>query len=235
MSEEHRRRALLAVLIPLGALAAIAVFLWSMSRILLSAAELVSPVIALLFALNILIAAALAATFRRRRGVVAAFVVAVLVPVLAVGIVGAVAGEREFHSLVEEDGPDGPEPDPSPTEEPTDEPTEEPTDEPTEEPTGEPSDGPTEATIVAVNIQFDTDSMELAANAEVTVTFDNQDTGVPHNWAMYTDESASQEIFVGEIFPGPEVREHTFTTPGPGEYYFRCDVHPNMQGTVTVG
>ncbi len=226
MSEEHRRRALLAIFIPLGALAAIAVFLWSMSRVLLSAAELVAPVIALLFALNILIAAALAATFRRRRGVVAAFVVAVLVPVLAVGVVGAVAGEREFHSLIEENGES---PGPGPT------PTEEPTDEPTEEPTGEPSDGPTEATIVAVNIQFDTDSMELAANAEVTVTFDNQDTGVPHNWAMYTDESASQEIFVGEIFPGPEVREHTFTTPGPGEYYFRCDVHPNMQGTVTVG
>lgn len=229
MSEEHRRRALLAIFIPLGALIGIAVFLWSMSRILLSAAVLVAPVIALLFALNILIAAALAATFRRKRGVVAALVVAVIVPVLAVGIVGAVAGEREFHSLIEENG-ESPGPGPSPTEEPTDEPTEGPTD----EPTGEPSDGPTEATIVAVNIQFDTDSMELAANAEVTVTFDNQDAGVPHNWAMYTDESASQEIFVGEIFPGPEVREHAFTTPEPGEYYFRCDVHPNMQGTVTV-
>ena len=229
MSEEHRRRAMLAILIPLAALAVIAVFLWAMSRILLSAAELVAPVIALLFALNILIAAALAATFRRRQGVVAALVVAVMVPVLAVGIVGAVAGEREFHSLVEENG-ESPVPGPSPTEEPTEEPAEEPTEEPPEEP----SDGPTEATIVAVSIQFDSDTMELAANAEVTVTFDNQDVGIPHNWAMYTDESASQEIFVGEIFNGPEVREHTFTTPEPGDYYFRCDVHPNMQGTVTV-
>lgn len=220
MSEEHRRRALLSIFIPLGALIGMAVFLWSMSRILLSAAVLVAPVIALLFALNILIAAALAATFRRKRGVVAALVVAVIIPVLAVGIVGAVAGEREFHSLIEENG-EMPEHGPAPTEEPTEEP-------------GEPSDGPTEVTIVALSIQFDTDMMELAANAEVTVTFDNQDGGIPHNWAMYTDESASQEIFVGEIFNGPEVREHTFTTPGPGEYYFRCDVHPNMQGTVTV-
>lgn len=227
MSEEHRRRALLAILAPIGALVAIAVFLWSMSRILLAASEAVAPVIALLFALNILIAAGLAATFRRRSGVVAAFVVAVLVPVLAVGAVGAVTGEREFHSLVAE----GEGPAHGPGEAPPEEapPEEEP---PPEEPP--PQQPVTEVTIVAENIQFDAETLTLAADTEVTVTLDNRDGGVPHNWAMYTDESASQEIFVGEVFPGPATMDYTFTSPAPGEYFFHCDIHPNMRGTVTV-
>jgi len=232
VSEEPRRRVLLATLIPLGALALMAVYLWSMSRILLASDVNLAPVIALLFALNILVGAAVAAGFPTRRRVIATMVAGVMVPVLAVGVVGAVAGEREFHSAVAE-GP-AHEPGEAPAEEPGEEPGEEPAEEPGEEPAEEPGEAATSHTIVAENIQFDLQTITAPATSEVEVTLDNRDPGVPHNFAVYTDESASQSIFVGEIFPGPDQRTETFTTPEAGDYFFRCDVHPNMSGTFTV-
>jgi hypothetical protein len=70
----------------------------------------------------------------------------------------------------------------------------------------------------------------------VTIVFDNQDAGVLHNVAFYTNNRATQQIFVGEVFPGPMVKQESFTAPGvAGNYYFRCDVHPDaMNGTFSV-
>ena len=205
-----RERFVLAIAIPVGALLAGAVLVWSISRILLAADERIAPVIGILFALNILTAAGLAATFPRRKGVVLALIVAVAVPAVTAGVVGAVVGERPVHNLVAEEGGG---------------------DRGGEEGGG----GETAAEIAAENILFTADSLSLAAEAEVTIAFDNRDTGVPHNVAIYTDETATEEIFVGEVFPGPEAMEYTFTSPPAGEYFFRCDVHPTMTGTLTVG
>ena len=39
----------------------------------------------------------------------------------------------------------------------------------------------------------------------------------------------------GEIIQGGETTVTTFTTPGPGSYYFYCDVHPTeMTGEFIV-
>lgn len=92
----------------------------------------------------------------------------------------------------------------------------------------------TEVTIVARSIRFDLDVMTFPANTPVTITFDNQDAGVPHNVAVYESQPPAPEIFVGDIFPGVAERDYSFTTPGPGEYYFHCDVHPSMNGSVEV-
>ncbi len=84
-------------------------------------------------------------------------------------------------------------------------------------------------------IQFDTDEITLSANTEVTVSADNQDTAILHNWALYTDDTASELIAGTEICAAPCLDEVTFTTPPPGEYFFRCDVHPvQMVGTAIV-
>jgi plastocyanin len=89
--------------------------------------------------------------------------------------------------------------------------------------------------LVAKDISFDTDEITLAAGAEATIQLDNQDEGLPHNVAIYEDESAETVIFQGDIVDGPGTAEYTFTAPDAGTFFFRCDVHPTqMTGTVVV-
>lgn len=87
--------------------------------------------------------------------------------------------------------------------------------------------------VAADNLAFDTDTIEIPAGGEVTISFENKES-IPHNIAIYQTEEATEEIFVGEIVTGPITVEYHFTSPPPGSYFFRCDVHPNMRGTVTV-
>ena len=90
--------------------------------------------------------------------------------------------------------------------------------------------------LSAQNIAFDKSSITVPAGAAVTVDFDNKDSGIPHNFAVYTDSSASQSIFKGETITGPATTTYHFTAPSdPGTYYFRCDVHPEqMNGNFVV-
>jgi len=87
-------------------------------------------------------------------------------------------------------------------------------------------------TLTAKNNLFDKDTLTAPADTEVTLTFVNEDAGVVHNFALYEDSSASENLYRGDIFPGVETRTETFETPPAGEYYFRCDAHPDtMNGT----
>lgn len=221
---EPRRRAFLAAAIPLAALSVGALVVWSISRILLASDVLIAPVIGILVALNVLIGAALAASAGTRRAVTV-MAAALLLPILAFGVVGAVVGERpvEPHHAAEpaEEPPVAPE---GPAEQP---PPEEPESPPP------PAEVQEEVTIVAESIAFDLEQFALPANTEVSITIENRDSGIPHNIAIYTARGGDP-IHVGEIFPGVDERTETFTTPGPGTYFFVCDVHPNMNGTVTV-
>ena len=87
-----------------------------------------------------------------------------------------------------------------------------------------------EHVITASNAEeFDVDALEVPAG-EVTVTFDNQHEGVPHNvhFLLGTEDEPATEIV-----NGPEAADVTITAE-PGEYEYLCDVHPNMTGTLTV-
>ncbi len=100
---------------------------------------------------------------------------------------------------------------------------------------GPPPGGPLITTVVARNSQFDKRSLVASAGMPVTVTLDNQDAGVLHNIAFYTNRQATTQIAVGDVFPGIESRDLNFTAPGAtGDFFFRCDVHPEMQGTFSV-
>lgn len=90
--------------------------------------------------------------------------------------------------------------------------------------------------LVAQNIAFDKSTITVPAGAEVMVNFDNKDNGVPHNFAVYTDASATKAIFVGQIISGPKTITYSFVAPTtPGKYFFRCDAHPTtMTGTLVV-
>ncbi|MDK2916162.1 MAG: hypothetical protein PWR25_719 [Euryarchaeota archaeon] len=102
--------------------------------------------------------------------------------------------------------------------------------------TGVAGGGATTIDLTAENIAFDTSTITVPAGAEVTVNFNNMDDGTPHNFAVYTDSSAAEEIFVGDTITGPDTTTYTFTAPEePGTYFFRCDVHPQqMTGDFIV-
>ncbi|HXH21664.1 MAG TPA: cupredoxin domain-containing protein [Dehalococcoidia bacterium] len=104
---------------------------------------------------------------------------------------------------------------------------------------GAPSTGPASEARTAVQInaaalKFDTKTIVLPAKSDVTVSLRNEDAGVLHNLAIYKKADGTGKVFAGELFNGIETREYRFKTPEPGTYYFRCDAHPEMSGTVKV-
>ncbi len=77
--------------------------------------------------------------------------------------------------------------------------------------------------------------MSLQASVKTVIQFENGDSSSTlHNIAIYEDEGANDPIFQGEIIPGGTDIDYEFTAPGRGQYFFRCDVHPSMNGTVVV-
>jgi plastocyanin len=89
--------------------------------------------------------------------------------------------------------------------------------------------------VVAKDTAFDTKEIRLPADTPSKLTLDNQDP-FAHNLSIYTDDTASGEpLFTFEPFPGPLAKTFNVDPIAEGEYYFHCDIHPNMNGTVVVG
>ena len=110
---------------------------------------------------------------------------------------------------------------------------------------GGPTVTPTPTTAPTLNSTFDLQAHDLAFNhdtitvqagAQVTVNFNNMDAGILHNFALYTDSSATTMLFRGAYVTGPATTTYTFAAPStPGTYFFRCDVHPTqMTGQFIV-
>jgi plastocyanin len=87
--------------------------------------------------------------------------------------------------------------------------------------------------ISADDLAFDANVIEAPAGEEFTITFTNLDSQ-PHNVAVDTEEGGD-EVVTGDVITGPDATT-TITVPAldPGEYYFVCDVHPDMNGIIVV-
>jgi nitrite reductase (NO-forming) len=102
-------------------------------------------------------------------------------------------------------------------------------------PAGECSPKGTTIDVMAMNSAFDADCLAAPAGEPFEIVFDNMDAGIPHNVAIYTDETASTALFVGETINGPDVITYEVPALDAGTYFFRCDVHPTtMTGTFVV-
>ncbi|MGH2427833.1 MAG: cupredoxin domain-containing protein [Candidatus Limnocylindria bacterium] len=99
-------------------------------------------------------------------------------------------------------------------------------------PTSDVDPADADLTITSSAMAFDTDTLTVPAGEAFTLAYANTEA-MPHNVAIYTDESASDALFAGEEI---ETSTIVYEIPAlePGEYFFRCDLHPDMAGTVIV-
>ena len=102
------------------------------------------------------------------------------------------------------------------------------------EPHGEEGEEGEALEVVAEEIVFEQDRIELPAGEEVVISFRNEDAE-PHNVAIYEAGEDGAPLFNGAVFSGPETREYRVKIEEPGTYEFRCDIHPlTMTGEVVV-
>lgn len=89
--------------------------------------------------------------------------------------------------------------------------------------------------IKAFDVKFDKDCLAAPANQALTIDFSNLDRGIPHNVAIYQDETAGKMFFKGELVDGPGKTTYSVPALPEGKLFFRCDPHPEMKGTFIVG
>jgi plastocyanin len=87
--------------------------------------------------------------------------------------------------------------------------------------------------VTAKDLKFGQAEITVPADEAFDLVLDNQEN-IPHNVAIYTDDSASTKISVGEIFSGPAQKTQAVPAMAAGTYFFRCDVHPDMKGSVVA-
>jgi plastocyanin len=73
------------------------------------------------------------------------------------------------------------------------------------------------------------------SGGKVAIHFVNGDAGTQHNIAVFRGADATAPVlFRGELVTGPGSADYSFGAPPPGTYFFHCDVHPTMTGTLTL-
>ncbi|MBW3595259.1 MAG: cupredoxin domain-containing protein [Actinobacteria bacterium] len=208
LSEEVRFRVPLPFAIPIAALVVIAAVTIGMSRILLSVPKEAAVIIAIAVAMNVLIAAAVIAN--RPETAKSSWVELLIVftyPILIGFVLAQMNLGGDTHAAAEESGAHA---------------------------AAEGEGGGGGLSISAQNLEFSSDTITLPAGEEAELEFANEDaTSVPHNVAIY-EEQGGDELFIGEVIPGGQSITYAIDPLKKGKYYFQCDVHPGMNGTVTV-
>jgi hypothetical protein len=95
------------------------------------------------------------------------------------------------------------------------------------------------APVGAVTSGFSTKQLNAPANKPVDVCFANNDTGVQHNFAVFsadpTKQPSAKNFATGNPLTGPSSEVVKVPALAPGSYFYRCDFHPTtMTGTLTV-
>jgi plastocyanin len=96
------------------------------------------------------------------------------------------------------------------------------------------------APVGASNDGFGETSLSVAADTPLTIGFDNQDAGIPHNVQIFegTDTTATPvwAPVDNELITGPAQTTYEVPALAAGTYTFNCFSHPaTMVGALTVG
>jgi plastocyanin len=96
--------------------------------------------------------------------------------------------------------------------------------------------GPPVVNMAAKDLKFDKSEIDLVANVENTINLNNQDNQ-PHNVQLFAGADASAPpLNDGQPIanPGQKV-SYKVKAPGPGTYFFHCQIHPaQMTGKAVV-
>jgi plastocyanin len=91
---------------------------------------------------------------------------------------------------------------------------------------------PNATVITAQDNVFSPATLTVKADKAFTLTFDNKDAA-PHNVAIFKDASAAEQVSIGEIVSSKSVTQQV-PALAKGSYFFRCDVHKEMTGTIVA-
>lgn len=200
MNDDNLRdRLILPILIPVGALAFVLFLALVMSQVLLNVPAEIATAVAIMLAINLLIAFSVMAN-KPNAG---RPLMTVLAAIAAVPLVLGAAAASGIVPLPEE-----------------------------EEEHGEGGGGPT-VDIAANNLQFETNHLDVPAGTAFVIAFNNEEAQ-PHNVSILEAQGSATALFRGEIVTGPTEVDYEVDPIEAGEYYFQCDVHPNMSGSVTA-
>ncbi|MDX6532703.1 MAG: hypothetical protein QOF68_447 [Gaiellales bacterium] len=88
--------------------------------------------------------------------------------------------------------------------------------------------------LSAANLEFDASVIQAPAGEAFTIRFTNNDSA-PHNVTVYVAEGGDRIGDAGATIGQGETAELAVGALEPGTYYFQCDIHPDMNGTIVVG
>jgi plastocyanin len=208
LSEEVRFRVPLPVIVPVVSLLIIGAVTFGLSRILLSVPKEVSVIVAIAVAANVLIAASFIANRpESARNAWPELLIVFTYPLLIGFVLTQLDLGGDTHAVAEEAGAHG---------------------------EAEEAAGGAGLNVSAVDLQFNTENLVLPAGEEAEIAFANEDTSsVQHNIAIYEEEGGA-DLWIGEVIPGGQSTTYSVPALEKGEFYFQCDVHPGMNGSVTV-
>ena len=93
--------------------------------------------------------------------------------------------------------------------------------------------------VVVKGQVFSKADLEVPAGAPFRILLDNQDQHTAHGVAIGVGDTpaAAREaelVYKGEILPGPGIQAYDVPALAPGTYWFFCQPHASMNGTITV-
>ncbi len=90
--------------------------------------------------------------------------------------------------------------------------------------------------ISAHNISWDTNCLAVPQGQPISLTVNNLDAGINHNFAIWNGIDTTHQFFASGKFAGVATRTETIPVLPAGKYYFQCNVHgPAMSGVFIVG